>query len=67
MAKEERPATQITGEEEHVVHATWSRSGKNLILTVARNAHWADYRQVLLSPQQADELSRFLAAGPEGR
>ena len=65
MPKVERPATQITGEEDHIVHATWSRSGKNLILTVARNASWVDYQQVLLTPSQAEDLSRFLAAGPE--
>jgi hypothetical protein len=63
MAREDRPATQLAGEEERIVHATWSRSGKNLILTVGRN--WDDSQQVLLSPDQAVELGEFLRSGPD--
>lgn len=65
MARAERPATQIVGEQGHVIHATWSRSGKNLIVTVAENAHWKGYQQVLLSSAQAEELVRFLREGPD--
>jgi hypothetical protein len=37
-------ASVIAGEEQRIVHATWSRSGKNLILTVARYEHWSKYQ-----------------------
>lgn len=65
MAKADRPANQIVGEEDHVVHATWSRAGRNLILTVAVDADWDGYTQVLLTHPQADELGRFISAGPD--
>ena len=39
------------------LHATWSRSGKRLIVTVRRRGEWA---QVELRPQQVEELARYL-------
>jgi hypothetical protein len=65
MAKQDRPATQLVGEADHIVHITWSQSGKNAIITVARDERWRDYQQVLLSPSQAEELGTFLARGPD--
>jgi hypothetical protein len=65
MAKQaDRPAIKVTGEEDQILHATWSRSGKNMVLTVAPNRHSDDFQQVLLSTTQAADLARFLAAGP---
>jgi hypothetical protein len=54
------------GEEDHIVDASWSRSGKNLVLTVAQDPNWQGYAQVLLSPEQASSLAAFLLAGPDG-
>jgi hypothetical protein len=65
MAKTDRRAAQFVGEEDHILHLTWSRSGKNLIVTVARDEHWRDYQQVLLSPEQSADVARFLVAGPD--
>ena len=65
MAKQDRPATRLVGEEDHIVHVTWSQSGKNAIITVARDERWRDSEQVLLSPSQAAELATFLARGPD--
>jgi hypothetical protein len=66
MANEDRPVLALTGEESHILHATWSRSKKNVIVTVARDAHWTAYQQALLTPDQAEQLARFLLAGPDG-
>lgn len=60
----DQPATQIEGEDEQVVHATWSRSGRNLILTVAKDAGFSASQQVLLSPEQATELADFMRQQP---
>lgn len=57
MAKTERPATQFVGEDDQMVHATWSRSGKNLILTVAPNRNCDAAQQVLLSREDARGFS----------
>jgi hypothetical protein len=54
---------RLAGEEERFLHATWSRSGKNLILTVGSS--WDDSQQVLLSPDRAVDLGEFLRRGPD--
>jgi hypothetical protein len=40
------------------LNATWSRSGKRLIVTVNRRSTWA---QVELRPDQVEELAAFLS------
>ncbi len=55
----------LTGEESHILHATWSRSKKNVIVTAASDSHWTNSQQVLLTPDQAEQLARFLLAGPD--
>jgi len=67
MAKSEQPVTSLVGDEGHIVHATWSRAGRNLILTVARDGNWSEYTQVVLSQEQAADLGDFLNEGPDGR
>ena len=42
-----RPVIELRGEEKHILHATWSRSKKNMILTVARDERWNGYQQLL--------------------
>jgi hypothetical protein len=66
MANEDRPVIQLTGEQNRIVHATWSRSKKNVIVTVAGDEHWSDYQQTLLTPTQAEQLAHFLLAGADG-
>jgi hypothetical protein len=65
MAKGSRPAIEIIGEEAHVLHATWSRSGRSLILTVARHENLNQNEQVVLGEHDVSELARFLVAGPD--
>lgn len=59
----ERPATQIVGDDDAVVHVTWGRSGSRLILTATDTRHSGE-RQVLLTRAQAEDLGRFLLDGP---
>lgn len=40
------------------LHATWSRSGKRLIVTVSRRGN---YVGVELRPEQVEELAAFLS------
>ena len=63
MATEDRPTLKLDGDEERFIHATWSRSGKNVILSVGKS--WDEAEQVLLSPDQAAGLAEFLSAGPD--
>jgi hypothetical protein len=66
MARDaERPALHIQGDERKFVNAIWSRSGKRVILSAGRS--WDTAGQVELTPEQAEELARFLAAGPGDR
>jgi hypothetical protein len=58
MASDERPAIRLEDDEGGHLHATWSRSGKRLIVTVRRRGEWA---QVELRPQQVEEFARYLA------
>jgi len=63
VGADERPAIRLAGEDDRVLHATWSRSGRSVILTVARGSDWSGAEQVLLSPEDAARLARFLADG----
>ena len=58
---DERPVTRIDGDEDTHVHATWGRSGKRAIVTVGGRTT----AQVVLTPEQAAQLGRFLIAGPD--
>lgn len=57
------PSIRIDGDEKTIVTATWGRSGKRAIVTVS-SPHHENSRQVVLTPEQADALGRFLSAGP---
>ena len=59
----DRPALQLDDDERRFIHATWSRSGKHVIVSVGKS--WDGAGQVELTPEQADRLARFLAAGPD--
>jgi hypothetical protein len=58
MPKEDRAAIKLDGREQDQLDATWSRSGKRLIVTVTRRGQWA---QVELEQGQVETLNRFLA------
>jgi hypothetical protein len=54
----EQQVAQFDDDEGGRLHATWSRSGKRLIVTVTRRGSRA---QVELRPAQVEELATFLA------
>ena len=51
---------RLVDDEGGHLHATWSRSGKRLIVTVTRRGEPA---QIELRPVQVHELARYLRAG----
>ena len=57
---------RIDGDDKTLIDATWGRSGKRVIITVA-DPHYHRPRQVVLTAEQAEEMGRFLSAGPERR
>jgi hypothetical protein len=59
----ERPALRLDDDERKFLHATWSRSGKRVIVSVGRS--WDRAGQVELTPEQAKRLAAFLEAGPD--
>jgi hypothetical protein len=61
----ERPVIRIEDDEQNFIHVTWGRSGKRAIVSVA-GPNWAGPRQCTLTPEEAQQLARFLAAGPDG-
>jgi hypothetical protein len=64
MSKEsERPVLRLDDDERKFLHATWSRSGKRVIVSVGRS--WDEAGQVELTPEQAKRLAAFLEAGPD--
>jgi hypothetical protein len=64
MSKEsERPVLRLDDEERKFLHATWSRSGTRVIVSVGRS--WDEAGQVDLTPEQAKRLAAFLEAGPD--
>jgi hypothetical protein len=62
----ERRAIRIKDDERNFIHVTWGRSGKRAIVSIA-GPNWGDPRQCTLTPEEAQHLARFLAAGPDGR
>ncbi len=65
MRKPERPAIQIEDDENHFIHVTWGRTGKRAIVSIAEGPRWHNVEQCTLTRDQADELARFLLAGPD--
>jgi hypothetical protein len=61
----ERPVIRIEDDEQNFIHVTWGRSGKRAIVSVA-GPNWGGPRQCTLTPEEAQKLARFLAAGPDG-
>lgn len=55
---------RLDDDERKFLHATWSRSGKRVIVTVGRSGDAAG--QVELTPERAKRLAAFLDAGPDG-
>ena len=65
MAQNDRPTIVLDDDEGRRFHATWSRSGKRLIVTVFKSGHSDAHQQVELRPEQADLLQEFLGqSGP---
>ena len=63
MSKQsERPAVRLDDDEQKFLHATWSQSGKRVIVSVGGS--WDEAGQVELTPEQAKRLATFLEAGP---
>jgi hypothetical protein len=64
MARIDRSAITLDDDETRRIHATWSRSGKRLILSIHKTG-WSDaYQQVQLRPEQVEELREFLDQPP---
>ena len=63
MARQWRSdSVKFEGDDNKFIHAVWSRSGKRVIISVGT---WDPAGQVELAPDQAEDLARFLAAGPD--
>jgi hypothetical protein len=60
MPREERPVISLDDGERNQLHATWSRSGKRLIVTV-RSGKGHEAGQVELDSEQAEQLRAFLS------
>jgi hypothetical protein len=65
MGKADRQSINLDDGERNRLHANWSRSGKNLILTIMDSHPYPSkepmMRQVELRPQQVAELITFLS------
>jgi hypothetical protein len=57
---EQRRAIQFDDSERNRLNATWSRSGKRLIVSVLPRGSWDRAAQVELEPEQVEGLLRFL-------
>jgi hypothetical protein len=62
-SESERPALRLDDDEQKFLHATWSRSGKRVIVSVGRS--WDEAGQVELRPEQAKRLAAFLQSVPD--
>ena len=62
----ERPVIRIEDDEQNFIHVKSGRSGKRAIASIA-GLNWSDPRHCALTPEEAQHLARFLAAGPDGR
>ena len=59
MSQADASALRVDGDDGQFLHATWSRSGKRMIVSVGPT--WDQAQQVALTRQQADELASFAA------
>jgi hypothetical protein len=62
MARNHRPAIEFEDDERNSLHVTWSRTGRAILSTGGSGRG-----QIVLTQAQVEELTRFLAAGPEPR
>jgi hypothetical protein len=60
MTKRERQSIQIDDDEGRRLNATWSRSGRRLIVT-ATNKSRDTMSQVELTPEQVQQLAGFMS------
>jgi hypothetical protein len=60
MLKDDGPVIELDDGENRRLHATWSRSGKRLIVT-ATTSSWDKSMQVELRPDQVERLIEFLS------
>jgi hypothetical protein len=60
MPKEQRPAIQIDDAEGNRLHATWSRSGKHLIVSVVPAGKGRQASQIELDGERLARLEEFL-------
>jgi hypothetical protein len=63
MPKVDRPTITFDADDQHRLHATWSRSSR-LLLTIT-DTRFAEPRQIQLRPHQVTELVAFIEAGTE--
>ena len=61
--RKERPALSLN-DDDAVLHAQWSRSGKRLIITVS-TPMTIEAKQIELTEVQAETLATFLSTRPE--
>ncbi len=62
-AQHERPLIHLVGDDDRKLHATWSRSGKRLIVSVYRDVN--SPIQIELTESQVSELGQFLLESRE--
>jgi len=60
MPKDDRESIRLEDDEQNLLHAIWSRSGKRLIVTVAPRGSWDRAAQVELAADQVENLRCFL-------
>jgi hypothetical protein len=63
MAEAARHPITIDDDEGRRLHATWSRSGKRLIITVTTSQAHA---QLEMTPEQVEALAAFLSESTSG-
>lgn len=60
MGRGDDTSITLDDDDGHRLHATWSRSGRRLIVSVHEFEFSDAYQQVLLRPDQVDGLRKFL-------
>jgi hypothetical protein len=60
VSTRERRGLRLTDGERNVFDATWSRSGKRLIVTVAPRGNWDRAGQVELVPDQLESIRQLI-------
>jgi hypothetical protein len=57
----DRQSITLDDSERNRLHGTWSRSGKNLILTIMDSKRSPTMQQIELRPEQVETLVTFLS------